>query len=71
MNNQDNPGLPLGFGMQLANDEVAYSNYRRLTKNQKIAVINYVRGSTTGMGAERRIADAVEHLRNNTISQIL
>ena len=70
-NAEGNPGLPLGLGMHLANDGVAYANYNALTNNQKLAVIHYVRGGATGMDVERLIENAMEHLRNDTVSQLI
>lgn len=68
--NPNGPDLPIGFSMQLAQEPQAVVNYGRLSKEQQASVIRYIQGSTTGEGAENRIAQAVQSLKDGAIDFI-
>ena len=60
--NPDGPDLPIGFGMQLAQDPGAMETFGRMSKDQKYAMVNYIQGSNTGEDAENRVEDAIQKL---------
>ena len=65
----DVPDIPLGLGMALFQDAKARDFFEGLSDQMKTDVINYVQnGNATGEDAKRKIASAMEGLRNNTIN---
>ncbi|MCL2512529.1 MAG: YdeI/OmpD-associated family protein [Oscillospiraceae bacterium] len=62
--NPGGPDLPLGLGMQLAQDPQAMDAFGKLTKQQKTDMISYIQQSVTGEDAENRIISAVNRLRD-------
>ena len=66
--NPEGPDLPLGFGMQLAQEPAAVSRYGALTSDQKAQVIRYIQSGATGDDAKNRIANAVTGLRDGNMS---
>lgn len=65
--NPEGPDLPLGLGMQLAQNPKAMDAFGSMTNAQKAAMIGYIQGAATGGEAKERIADAVYRLHNNRI----
>ena len=66
--NPNGPDLPLGFGMQLAQDPEAMDAFGRLTNQQKQSVVNYIQNCTSGEDSKNRIADAVANLSKNDLT---
>lgn len=62
--NPEGPDLPLGFGMQLAQEPAAITHYGELTNEQKETVIHYIQSGTTGEDALNRIMNAVRGLKD-------
>jgi len=60
----EGPELPLGFGMQLAQDEQALQAFGRLDSAQKDELIRYIKSAASGEDAKRRISEAVELLKS-------
>lgn len=60
--NPEGPDLPLGFGMQLAQDPQAVETFGRMSRDEKRAVINYVQDCHTGDEAKQHVAHAVHCL---------
>lgn len=63
--NPDGPDLPLGFGMQLAQEPDAMNAYGKLSKPEQAAVISYIQACTSGEDSQNRIATAVSRLKEN------
>lgn len=63
--NPEGPDLPLGLGMQLAQEPRAVEAYGKLTNTEKEAVIRYIQSGATGAEAKNRIALAVNALKDN------
>lgn len=63
--NPDGPDLPLGFGMQLAQEPDAMDAYGRLTNEQKTAVIRRIQSGSTGDDAKNLIAETISQLKNS------
>ena len=61
----DGVDLPLGFGMQLAQQPKAMDAFGRLTTQQKAEVVRYIQGGATGDDAKRLIQDAIGKLKEN------
>ena len=68
--NTGQPDIPLGFGMALAQDMTAMTNFGKLSGQQKTTVIRYVQGGHTGNEAKSRIHSALSALKNNDISAL-
>lgn len=66
--NPDGPDLPLGFGMQLAQEPGAMKTFGGLSSEEKAALIRHIQSGTTGIEAQNLIADAVSQLKNNQIN---
>lgn len=64
--NPDGPDLPLGLGMQLAQDPKALDTFGRLTNEQKSVLIGYIQGAATGDDAKRRLAEALNMLHDGS-----
>ncbi|MCL2055992.1 MAG: hypothetical protein FWH02_02090 [Oscillospiraceae bacterium] len=67
-NNPEEPDLPLGLGMRLAQDPKAMDTFSNMTNEQKSALISYLQRSGTGDEALSRMADAVNLLHNNQVT---
>ena len=63
--NPEGPDLPLGFGMQLAQDPDAVASFGRLSQDDRSKVIQYVQSAATGPEAKDRVRWAVEGLKRN------
>jgi len=63
--NPDGPDLPLGFGMQLAQEPKALQAYGNLSNSEKETVINYIQSSTSGDDAKNRIMESISRLKDN------
>lgn len=66
--NPDGPDLPLGFGMQLAQEPKAMNTFGRLSREEKIALIGYIQSCSTGEDAKNRIAETVKKLGDGQTS---
>ena len=66
--NPEGPDLPLGFGMQLAQEPDAVASFGRLSKGDRAKVIQYIQAATTGDDAKRRVLGAVDGLKRNDLS---
>ena len=60
----DGVDLPLGLGMQLAQEPRAMEAFGRLTTEQKSRLIQNIQSAHTGPEAEEKIAHAVNSLRD-------
>lgn len=60
--NQDEPDIPLGLGMELAQSPTAMDAFGRLSGVQKTEMIRHIQASSTGSEAKERIAQAVRSL---------
>ena len=60
--NPDGPDLPLGLGMQLAQNPKAMKAFGRMTSAQKSEIIAHIQSATTGREAESRMAAAIKKL---------
>ena len=58
----DGHDLPLGFGMHLAQDELAMERFAMLSSHEKEKVIQYIQGCTSGDDAKERIRIVVQGL---------
>jgi len=65
--NPDGPDLPLGFGMQLAQNPKAMEAFGKLTNLQKSKIIAHIQASKTGDEAKSRLTQAVTDLSENKI----
>ncbi len=63
--NPEGPDLPLGLGMQLAQEPAAMNTFGQLSQGEKTALISYIQSCTSGEDAQNRIADVIHQLRNN------
>lgn len=59
--------MPVGLGMQLAQDTEAMTRFGRLSQAQQQAVVRYVQSGATGDDAKNRVDEAVERLKNGDI----
>lgn len=56
--------LPEGLGFRLAMDMKAMTNFANLPKDKKDQLVNYIKSSTSGEDAKRRVTEVVSSLRN-------
>lgn len=56
--------LPIGFTMRLSQDLKAMENFAAMSEREKIEIVNYIQGATTGEEAEERVTSAVARLHN-------
>ncbi len=63
--NPDGPDLPLGLGMELAQNPKAMTAFGQMTHAEKASMIRHIQGAATGEDAKNRIANAVHQLGNN------
>lgn len=66
--NPDGPDLPLGLGMELAQNPKAMNAFGSMTKEEKESLIRHIQGAVTGEDAKNRISDAIESLSNGRTS---
>jgi len=60
--NPDGPDLPLGLGMQLAQNPQAMQAFGRMSNAQKSELIAYVQGAATGNDAKARMREVLRRL---------
>ena len=60
--NPDGTDLPLGFGMQLAQNADAMNAFAILPQNEKNKIIEYIQNGDDGNDAKHRITSAVDNL---------
>lgn len=60
--NPNVPDLPLGFGMELAQNPKAADAFGHLTDEQKTAIINRIQSSATGKQAKDSIVREINEL---------
>ena len=63
--NPDGPDLPLGLGMQLAQNPRAMQAFGRMSNAQKSELIGYLQSAPTGADAEARMSEVVNKLGKN------
>lgn len=66
--NPDGPDLPLGLGMNLAQDPKAMDTFGKMTMEQKTNVINYIQSAQTGDDALQKINDAINRMHNGNMN---
>ncbi len=57
--------LPSGLAMSLGEDAEALSYFGSLDKAQKIHLLNYIKGATTGGEARKRMDEVLEALHSH------
>ena len=57
--NPNVPDIPLGFGMQLAQNPKAYENFGILSDSQKTQIIKHIQTAQTGDDAKEKIEQAI------------
>ena len=62
--NPEGKDVPLGLGMNLAQDAEAMDRYSGLTQAQRDQIVDYVQKSTTGEDAKIRIHTVVQGLKS-------
>lgn len=65
--NPHGPDLPLGLGMQLAQDPKAMETFGKMSNTQKSELIGYIQGAATGDDAKMRIRNAVSELSGGKV----
>jgi len=65
--NPDGPDLPLGLGMQLAQNPKALDAFGRMSNEQKFGLIDYIQGAQTGDEAKSRMAETINKLNENRL----
>jgi len=60
--NPNVPDIPLGLGMELAQNPAAMTAYGHLSDEGKTQVINHVQAATTGDDAKERIRQTINKL---------
>ena len=65
--NPEGPDLPLGLGMQLAQEPAAITAFGNMTEAQKESVVRYIQSCATGEDAKTRIDTVVERLKTGDI----
>ena len=56
--------LPIGFTLKLGQDMEAMTNFVNLTDEEKMKVVDYIQGATTGDEAKERVVDAIRQLHD-------
>lgn len=69
--NPHGPDLPLGLGMQLAQEPQALETFATLSNDKKAQIISYIQACPTGEDAKNRIATVISSLRDNQIDTLL
>ncbi len=62
---EDQPDMPLGLGMALAQNTSAMSRFGALSTEEKKRMIGYIQASQTGDEAKYRIDQTVQALKEN------
>ncbi len=62
MDINDNGALPIGFGMNLAQDEKAMEGFSALSETEREKLVQYIKASSTGDEAKERIKTVVHDL---------
>ncbi len=57
--------LPSGLAMSLGEDVEALNYFASLDKAQKLHLLNYIKGASTGGDARKRMDDVLEALHNH------
>jgi len=60
--NPNVPDIPLGFGMELAQNSAAMTEFGRLSDYEKTEIIKRIQAVNTGDEAKERIAEEVNRL---------
>ena len=63
--NPDGPDLPLGLGMQLAQNPKAMATFGKMSTAQKSRLIGHIQDASTGEDAKSRIERTVNALAQN------
>ena len=63
--NPDGPDIPLGLGMQLAQNPKAMQAFGRMSNAQKSELIGYLQSAATGGDAEARMSEVIRKLGRN------
>ena len=69
--NPDGPDLPLGLGMQLAQNPKAMATYGKMTNTQKRELIRQIQGAPTGDAARAQVNSAISQLEQGNIGHHL
>lgn len=56
--------LPEGLGFRLALDMKAMTNYVNSSDENKKQMVNYIKGSSSGVDARNRVTEVVNNLHN-------
>jgi len=62
--NPEGPDLPLGLGMNLAQDPSAMKTFAKMSPQQKSHLIHYIQGAHTGNDAKNRLSTAMHSLHD-------
>jgi uncharacterized protein YdeI (YjbR/CyaY-like superfamily) len=62
--NPQGKDLPLGLGMQLAQESEAMNTYTALTQPKRDKIVDYIQSCTSGEDSKRRISTVIEGLKN-------
>ena len=62
--NPDGPDLPLGLGMELAQNPQAMNTVGSMSNAEKSALIRHVKGAATGEEAKSRMNQAINSLNH-------
>jgi uncharacterized protein YdeI (YjbR/CyaY-like superfamily) len=63
--NPDGPDLPLGLGMELAQNPKAMNAFGAMTKEEKADIISHIQGAATGDEAKSRIREVIRKLNHS------
>lgn len=63
--------LPIGFSFSLTMNENAMKFYSNLDKYSKEEVLDYIKSSSTGEEAKKRIKKAISDLEQNSLNFLL
>jgi len=66
--NPEGKDLPLGFGMQLAQESEAMEAFGRLTRAQRDSIVDYIQGCATSDDAINRITTVITGLKDGQTS---
>ena len=65
--NPDGPDIPLGLGMQLAQNPKAMATFGKMTSTQKRELIRQIQGAPTGDAARAQVSGAINRLEQGNI----
>jgi len=63
--NPEGPDLPLGLGLNLAQDSDAMDTFGAMTEAQREKVVRYIQGAATGEDAKNRITGTIQKLHDH------